>query len=461
MSAPATTGFDFTPRPYQRRVLEWFTRGGFRKKRASLVWHRRAGKDLTALNLIVTAALFDRVGTYVYYYPTYGQAKRSVWDGIDGGGRAFLSYIPKGVITEKNETEMQLKFANGSILQFVGTDRVNQLVGSNPVGCVFSEYSLQSPSAWDLVRPILAENEGWALFIFTPRGRNHGHRLHTLAHDFSKKHPDLWYAETLTVAESTRHDGTPVVRPEAIEQDRQSGMSEDLVQQEFYCSFDAAQVGSYYGSSLAMARQDGRITQLPWDSALPVFTAWDLGVNDTTAIIFFQKVGHRRHLIDFYQNSGEGLGHYAKVLKDKPYAYERHFLPHDISVREWGSGNKRLDTFRSLISSHITVVPKLKIEEGIDAARRVFPRCVFDAQKTAPLIDALAFYHKTWDDKNQTYENAPVHDWSSNPSDAFRYFAVADRDTQRQESQLSRFADSQFSPWGDGGRAESEWSLFA
>lgn len=458
-SPHAVHQWQYSPRDYQVPVLDYLIQGGFAKKRAVCVWHRRAGKDLTGLNALITAALFDRVGTYFYFFPTYGQGKKIIWDGIDGNGKPFLSYIPEGAIEPngKNETEMQVKLRNGSIIQIIGTDKIDHIVGSNPIGCVYSEYSIQNPRAWDLIRPILRENSGWAVFLYTPRGRNHGWKLFDLA----EKH-DGWFCQCLTVNDTKRADGTAIITADDLEDERRSGMDDDLIQQEFFCSFDASQQGSYYGSMLAYARQENRICEVEWEPNLPVFTAWDLGVNDTNSIIFFQRIGRSVKIIDYYENSSVGLPHYAKLLKERPYTYERHYLPADIAVREWSSGNRRLDTFRSLVSPHVTIAPKLRLPDGIEAVRKLFPRCTFDNRKTLPLIDALSFYHKSYDEKNRCFSDTPEHDWSSNAADAFRCLAT----TQRPESTSATMqtkADTGFNVYADQQRsstAELDFAVF-
>jgi len=213
----------FEPRPYQLPLLHALQTDGF--KRAVVVWHRRAGKDKTFLNHLIPT-MMGRKGYYVYFFPTNPMGRKVLWDGMDRTGMPFMKHFPEELITNINNTEMKITLANGSMFQIIGTDRIEQ-VGINPIGCVFSEYSLQSPKAWDLVRPILAENEGWAIFNFTPRGRNHAWDLLKMA-----EHNPSWYSEVQTV------DNTHAISPEAIQEEIDAGMSPDMVQQEFYCSFN-------------------------------------------------------------------------------------------------------------------------------------------------------------------------------------------------------------------------------
>lgn len=423
---------DWSPRYYQVPLWSYLEKGG---KRAVAVWHRRAGKDATALNWTVTSA-FSRPGLYWHLLPTYNQGRKIVWDGITKDGRKFLDAWPQDAIVAKNNTEMKLEVNTGqganSIWQVVGTDNVDRLVGSNPIGCVFSEYSLQDPRAWDYIRPILAENGGWALFIFTSRGRNHGYDILEMA----KRNP-RWFGEVLTVSD------TGVVSPEAIEEEREAGMPEEMVQQEFYCSFDAALVGSYYGTQMEKILNEGRVCTVPYEPRVTVHTAWDLGVSDSTCIWFYQIVGLEIRLINYYENSGEGLVHYAKVLSDLDYNYESHTAPHDIEVREFTTGKSRKDVAASL-GIKFKVAPKLSIADGIEASRNVLGRCWFDKEKTARGVEALRQYKKSWNDKGRCYNDHPDHDWSSHPCDAFRTLAVGLKEKRRSRTILPRTADSSY-----------------
>lgn len=427
----------FNPRSYQDEFLNAMADGC---KRAALVWHRRSGKDKTVLNFVVPYAWNVRKGTYYYFFPTYAQGKKILWDGIDASGFPFMDHFPPDLVQSKNETELQVTLKNGSIFQIVGTDKMDSIVGTNPVGCVFSEYSLQSPRAWDLVRPILRENGGWAVFIYTPRGKNHGHKLFTLA----QGHPE-WFTSLKTVADTRRdskgENGGYVVSPADIQAERDSGMSEELLQQEFYCSFEGAMEGSYYGDQVAAIRNEGRFRPLPWIPELGVTTAWDLGVGDQNAIGFTQSVKGWLHWIDFLEGEGAGLEYYIKQLRERPYVYDRHFGPHDLTVRDYSTGQTRLQAAAKL-GLHFTLVPKLTVLDGINALRRVLPRSIFDEVKCGPLIDRLAAYRREWDDKNLVFKPNPVHDWSSHGADMARYRAVmytGDESAPRQTHAITDF----------------------
>ena len=362
-------------------------------------------------------AAFQRVGTYYYLFPTYTQAKKVLWDGRDREGFPFMGHIPKEVVKAKNETELRIELVNGSAIQLIGTDNIDSVLGTNPVGCVFSEYAMQDPKAWDFMRPILRENGGWAVFDYTPRGKNHGYHLYQMA----RSNPD-WYAEVLTA------EDTKAISATDIEKERAEGMSEELIQQEYMCSFEGVMFGSYYGKQLQKAEQEKRVTKVPYEEGIGVETWWDLGIGDSTAIWFTQTIGREIRVIDYYESSGEGLPHYAKKLQSLPYVYSVHHAPHDIEVRELGSGRSRKETSASL-GIVFAVVPNLPVEDGIEAARSILSRCWFDKEKCAKGLNALSSYHKAFDDKAKDWKSYPSHDWSSHASDAFRYMAVGHKST--------------------------------
>lgn len=407
-----TLPYKFTPRPYQIPLLNALDTG---TKRAVVIWHRRSGKDKVLLNLVIKK-MFQRVGAYFYFLPTYSQGEKIIWNGADKDGFRFLDHFPKELVRRKNDNKMLIETINGSLLQVIGTDNIDSIVGTNPVGCVFSEYSLQNPQAWNFIRPILAENGGWAVFNFTPRGKNHGYDLY----EYAKNTPS-WFCQKLTV-DDTKAIPTDTLEQERIEMNKQTG-DDSLFYQEYYCSFDVSVQGSYYGKQLSNAEREGRILPIPIDTSLPVDTWWDLGISDSTAIWFTQQVGMQVRVIDYFEASGEGLPFYAKVLQEKKYYYGRHYGPHDLAVRELGSGTSRVEIARRL-GINFTIVPNLPIEDGIQAARLLIDRCYFDGVRCKQGLDALKNYHKFWDESSKSYRNRPVHDWSSHAADAFRYMAV-------------------------------------
>ena len=422
-----TVPHNFAPRHYQLPVLKALDGGA---KRVVAVWHRRSGKEKTFINYTAKAML-QRVGTYFYLFPTYAQAKKAVWDGRDRDGFAFIDHFPPPLVQSKNITDLQVKLINGSVFQLIGTDNIDSIMSTNPIGCVFAEYSLQDPRGWEYVRPILRENGGWAIFDFTPRGKNHGWDIYQLAVKLQAEGDPTWFAQRLTVAD------TGVLSPGDIDAERREGMDEDLIQQEFYCSFSGANQGAYFAKQMAQAEDDGRVTRVPYQTEAAVDTWWDLGVGDATAIWFTQNIGREVHVIDYYEESGEGLPHYAKVLQGKGYVYGTHNAPHDIRVRELGSGKSRIETAANL-GFKFEIVPQISLDDGIDAARSFIGRCWFDRDKTERGRNALVTYAKTWDDKRKMFSSSPFHNWASHGADAFRYLAVGHKSTQMRKAISTR-----------------------
>lgn len=419
----------FKPRHYQIPFLKAMDDGC---KRAVLVWHRRAGKEVTCWNWLIKQAYWHRVGTYVYFFPTSRLGRRILWDGSDKDGRKFIDSVPRSIIDgEPNSVEMKIKLKNGSIIQIVGTDTIVN-VGINPIGCVFSEFSLQDDKAWNLIRPILRENGGWAVFNFTPRGKNHAYDLYLMA----KSNPD-WFCQKISIRD------TGVLNNEDMETERREGMSEQLIQQEYYCSFDQGVEGAYYAKLLDQAEMQGRITNVPYDPNAPVDTYWDLGVSDATAILFVQNVGKEVHIIDIYQSEGEGINHYANVLKDKAqtgqWIYGNHYAPHDIQVRELGHGAQTRWQSAKDLGIRFEIVPSLSIIEGIEMSRSLFPRLWIDANRCRYFLKCLENYHKFYNEKLNIYSDRPVHDWSSHMMDAFRMLAVT-QSRQRRDKMTEREA---------------------
>lgn len=439
--------FKYTPRAYQ--IPAWaYMEGEEENKRGVCVWHRRTGKDLMAINLVATKSQ-ERVGLYWHLLPTYKQGRAIVWNGATREGRPFLDHFPKEIVEAKNSTEMRITFKNGSHYQVVGTDDTNSLVGTNPIGCIFSEYSLHDPGAWDLIRPILLENGGWALFIYTARGRNHGYTMLEMARKNRK-----WFSQVLVAGDAgtKREDGRPVFSDEMIQEERDTGMPEEMIQQEYFCSFDAPFVGSYYGSQMLAAEKQGRIMEkIPYEPKLPVHTWWDLGMDDSTTIIFVQQYGMEIRIIDYYECSGEGLPHYAKVLAGQvdggehrgAYFYGSHLAPHDIEVRELGSGKSRRETAKGL-GIKFTVGKQHEVMDGIEACRSLLPRCYFSQERAMRLIECLRQYRKKWDENNKVFVNHPLHDWTSHGADAFRIGAMGMKERPKHAKKPQERAEDEY-----------------
>lgn len=367
--------------------------------------------------------MVETKGSYFYFFPTYKQGKKILWDGMDNTGFKFLDHFPRQIVAKKNDTEMKIELTNGSVFQVIGTDNFDAIRGTNPVFCVFTEYAFQDPRAWDTVRPILDANGGTAIFNTTPNGENHAYDL------FEKvKDDELWFTQLLTI------NDTGAVPLSAIEQARKEGVDEDTIQREYFCSFGASVQGAYYAPEIRAALADKRITNVPFDASTEVHTFWDLGMDDSTTIWFMQRIGRSFAFIDYYENSGEGISHYVDVLKEKQkegYSYGKHYFPHDVEVRELGSGKSRKQTLvdMGVPASSIKVVPRISdVGQGIQAVRSLLHLCWFDEKKCRRGLNALKNYRKKYDEENKTFMKTALHDWSSHGSDAFRTFATGWRD---------------------------------
>jgi hypothetical protein len=361
----------------------------------------------------------EHKGVYYYVFPEFSQGRKVVWDGMTQAGERFLDYIPGQIIASLNQNEMKIRLINGSLIQIVGSDRYDALMGTNPRGCIFSEYSIQNPNAWQYLRPILDANGGWAIFVFTPRGANHSKDLFDMA-----KQDAHWFAQRLT------NDDTAVFSDHQLEQMRKEGMTEDMIQQEIYCSFTLGIQGSYYAKYMEEAKEQNRVTIIPYDKSQLVHTAWDIGVGDATSIVFFQVAGKEIHIIDYYENNGEGLPHYIQILKSKAYLYGTHFAPHDIEAREFSSGHSRRFLAQKMgIEFNVLKSLNWSIEEGIELTRTMLPRMWFDRHRAAEVIKALENYRKEYDERRHIYKTKPLHDKYSHCADAIRYMCMGIRTT--------------------------------
>jgi phage terminase large subunit len=403
------------PRDYQLPLLKYMTQSK-RSLRACVAWHRRAGKDLTCVNIMAIKAM-QRVGTYWYILPYANQARRIVWNGMTGEGKKFIDYFPREIVEKKSEQEMRIHLKNGSVIQLMGSDDPDKMVGANPVGCVFSEYSISDPAAWQLINPILAENGGWALFNGTPRGENHFYKL--LLHAQADKN---WYSSHLSVKD------TKAISPEELRVARNELNNEARFQSEYMCSFKVPIEGAYYGEQMNKAYRDKRVVDnIAVEPTLPVHTAWDLGMDDATIIWFVQLFKNEIRVVNYYENSGEGLPHYARELhmwgNRKDITYGKHYAPHDIKVRELGTGKSRLEIARSM-GLKFTTVRKIPVVDGIEAVRNMLNRCWFSKNDCYKGLEALKGYHKEFDSSKGVFRKTPVHDANSHGADAFRTLAV-------------------------------------
>lgn len=375
---------------------------------ACLVAHRRFGKTVGAINDLIRDALtIERKNVRVAYIaPYYRQAKAIAWDYL----KEFTASIP-GI--DVNASELRVDLPNGARIRLFGADNYDAMRGLYFDAVVLDEPADFPASAWPtVIRPALADRKGKATFIGTPKGKNEFWEIYS-----SAKSDDNWFCSMLKSSE------TGILDSEELAEAKRT-MGEDRFEQEFECSFEAAIQGAYYAMEMKTAKEEDRIINIPYDPAVSVVTSWDLGIGDSTAIWFAQYVGKEVRLIDYYESSGVGLDHYAKMLSEKGYHYDQHILPHDVRVKELGTGKSRLETLDNLGVKNITIAPQLGVEDGIQAARSMLNRCWFDASKCERGIEALLQYRREFDERMKTWRGRPLHDWTSHGADSFRYLAV-------------------------------------
>lgn len=394
----------YKPRPLQRAIHDGLDAHRF----GVVVCHRRFGKSVLAVNHLQKGAVTCRKQRprFAYIGPTYRQAKATVWD--------YMKYYARPIPGVKfNESELRVDYPNGGQVRIYGGDDPDSLRGLYLDGVVPDEYGLHQADIFSTVlRPALSDREGWALFLGTPNGRNQFHQIH----QYAKAQAD-WFSAVYKASE------TGILSAQELAAAR-SVMTKDEYAQEFECSFEASVKGAIYANELQMARDAGRVGTVPYDPVLPVDTDWDLGIGDSTAIWFSQSLrsGEVR-CIDYYEASGEGLPHYRQILQDKGYTYGNHWAPHDIQVRELGSGRSRIETAASL-GITFRICPNIALEDGIHAARMLLPRCWFDAVKCKPGLETLQHYKRDYNTRLNEFRATPVHDWAEHGASAFRYLAV-------------------------------------
>lgn len=431
--------------PYRPR--QWaipFHRAMLRVRWAALVLHRRAGKTTAVLNHHQKAALDDkweatrlrnlepkfterdikdllRARRYGHVLPTLKQAKFVAWEPL----KYYASTIPGIKI---NESDLQITYpGSGATVRLFGADNPDSFRGAPFSGISFDEYSQMPPNIFsEVISKSLADHLGYAMFVGTIKGKNQLYR----AHQAAVKNPGDWFGlwQDINVSLKMETGATILALQRAMYDDRklidQGQMTQEEFDQEWFLSTDAAIKGAYYQKQLSKIRKDKQITIVPYDPSLPVDTDWDLGIDDLMSIWFSQslKSGQVR-LIDYYSNSGEGIPHYVNVLNQRGYTYGKHYAPHDIGVRELGTGKSRKEVAAKL-GLNFETVPDIGLASGIEAVRLLLPRCWFDETKTEAGLEGLTHYRKTWNEKIGEFTDTPVHDWSSHPADAFRGLAV-------------------------------------
>ncbi len=421
--------WNWKPRWYQRDAWTALRDG---VKNILIIAHRRWGKDDFALHG-TACAQHERTGVYWHMLPEQAQARKAIWTAVDAhtGKRRIDMAFPKPIRRATRDQEMAIEFKGGSLWQVQGSDNYDSLVGSGPVGLVFSEWALADPNAYAYLRPIMLENDGATLFISTPRGRNHAYRMYQAHRDDPSWHVEL---------QSALH--TKLFTAEQLEAERLEYITtygptigQALFDQEYLCDFEAAIIGSVYGAELRKARIEKRITRVPYDREFPVWTAWDLGRSDNTSIWFIQVVGGEYRFIDFYTNTGEGMDHYVKVLQGEApcdlltgrkldYRYAGHVMPHDAKGKRMEAKKSLDEQATSMGLKNVIVNAQVSTATGIAQGRLIFSRCYFDEEKCGHGLDALAQYRYNWIEKSWNLSTEPVHDWASHPADAFRAWAM-------------------------------------
>lgn len=390
-------------------------------KRALLLWHRRAGKDSFSINFLATRAM-QTPGVYWHMLPSAVQGRKVIWNGVDRQGRNVIDQaIPKEIRRKKRDDEMFIELINGSVIQVTGSDNYDSLVGANPVGVVFSEYAIANPRAWDYIRPMLLENGGFAIFISTPRGHNHFFSLY----DRVKDDPH-WFVDERDITRTFREDGSPIITPEMLEQERAEGMDESLLQQEYFVSWEGGLQGAYFTEEVRDIRAN-RLNFYANDPRKFAMTAWDIGVRDKTAIGVFMAHPETGQpiLMDAYEDRNKGLPYYIRHVRNLPYTFHYHFGPHDLKKTEFTNNTQVVDTAADL-GINFEVLPRSDLASGIDNLRS-FLRIlhVNDTPGTRHVLDMLASYRRVFDDKNGIFSDKPLHDFASDSTDMMRYAAQA------------------------------------
>lgn len=416
----------YTPRPLQAELHQQLEAHRW----SVVVCHRRWGKTVCLLNHLLRAAVQCGKKSPRYHYLTasYRMAKQVAWD--------YMHQFAEGIPGVKfNETELRCDLPNGARIQLLGGEDESRLRGMYSDGIVIDEMGIMSETIFtEVIRPMLVDRPGsWCCMIGTPQG-------HNLFYDYWQAAADdpEWYRVMYKASE------TGIIPQKELDAARAS-MNEDAYRQEFLCSFEAAVPGAVFGKELQKVDEAGRICKVPYDPTLRVDTHFDLGVNDATSVIFTQSAGRALHVIDYFEARNEGLPFYARMLDEKGYLYGRHHAPHDIEVREMGSGKSRREIAWDL-GINFEVVPKLPIEDGIHAAKMLLAKAWFDKEKCDQLLEALRFYHRVYDPKNRMFRSRVKHDWSSHAADCWRYCALAQRDTPNNGVPPQMIAESAYNP---------------
>lgn len=386
--------------PYHRRAQRF----------ACIVAHRRAGKTVACIHDLQDAALRSTKLRHrsAYVAPLRNQAKTVAWDYLKAAAGPLLE-----LGATINEAELRVDYPNGGQVRLHGADNIDALRGIYLDDVVLDEPAQHDPALWpQVIRPALSDRHGRATFIGTPKGRNAFFEIHRKAMADAE-----WYHVMLKASE------TGLVPPDELQ-----ALARDLTpeeyEQELECSFEAAIIGAYYGKLMAQAERDKRICGVAYEPSAQVWTSWDIGYRDATALWFAQVVGREVHIIDYYEAAQVDAGHFVREIQNRPYSYAGHVLPFDAKAPEKGSGKSYVEIVEGLGLKNVLAPPNLRIEDGINAVRMFIPRCWFDAAKCARGVDALKLYRSDYDSKLQVLRPSPVHDWTSHAADSFRYLAL-------------------------------------
>lgn len=398
----------YTPRPLQAEIHRSLRRFNV------LVCHRRFGKTTLSVNQLIGSGLKARKkfgGTrphFAYIAPLRNQVKNIAWEPLKHFAGPFIDDV--------NEAELRVDLFNKSRIQLFGADNPDAARGMGFDGAIFDEFGDMDPTMWTrVIGPALSDREGFGIFIGTPKGPNH---FKDIKEEADKNETGLWYSRVLKASE------TGVIPKEELDRWR-AQMTEEEYMQEFECSFVAPVSGSFYAKDIEKIRERGHIGKVPYEPGIAVNTMWDLGMDDATAIWFFQLVGREVRFIEYLEDSGAGLDHYANELRRRPYVYDAHILPHDVEVRELGTGRSRKETLHSLGLGRIIVAPALSVADGINSVRQILPRSFFDERLCEKGLKALTAYRREYDPKTKAFSLRPLHDWSSHGADALRTGAVS------------------------------------
>ena len=414
----------WSPRSYQLPAWRYLQNGG---RHAELVWHRRSGKDEISLHTTACKAM-QRVAGYWHMLPEASQARKAIWDAVNPhtGKRRIDEAFPHELRKTTRAQEMLIEFKNGSTWQVVGSDNFNSLVGSTPAGIVYSEWALANPAARAYLRPILAENNGWQIFITTPRGKNHAFTTMEAA----KKQPGS-FAQVLSAFD------TGVFTPEQLEIERLAyvqefgpEMGQAMFDQEYGCSFDAAILGAVLGRWMGRARQQGRILEKDvFDpEGAPVCISSDLGFRDTASWWFWQPRADGFGIAGYLGQSGldadDWIERIQEYMTERGFSLGQIWLPHDARNKTFATKHTALERFLKCFGSeHVRVVPQTKIADRINAARRIVERCWFYEDGCGTGLSGLTSWRFDYDPATKTMSKEPMHDWASHPGDAFSYGA--------------------------------------